>query len=64
LQRALQRRRDAGSAHRAGQVTRDHDIKNQEKMEFSFPETSPDCLSAIRIAPADAQMLKAAEAFN
>lgn len=39
-------------------------IKNQEKMEFSFPETSPDCLSAIRIAPADAQMLKAAEAFN
>ncbi|MCD0260501.1 hypothetical protein JWH11_19545 [Xanthomonas melonis] len=39
-------------------------VKNQEKMEFSFPEASPDCLSTIRIAPADAQMLKAAEAFN
>ncbi|WP_244953589.1 hypothetical protein WCN79_20205 [Xanthomonas axonopodis pv. vasculorum] len=35
-------------------------IRKDKKMEFSFPQSTPQCLSAINIAPADSQILKAA----
>ncbi|MFC6839578.1 hypothetical protein [Xanthomonas theicola] len=38
--------------------------KSRGKVEFSFPQSNPQCLSSIHIAPADKQTLEAAKSLK